>query len=114
MREKQGVFLYQLHIVRVYNIGDVDFHSPRMQNKSLRDLIMDIRVDEPGSSWNLFRSCDSQPDGAVLLTFLSTNDALAFQIAQNLLAYLRFTNPPEYQDAITNGFGMPARIHRET
>ena len=113
MREKQGVFLYQLHIVRVYNIGDVDFHSPRMQNKSLRDLIMDIRVDEPGSSWNLFRSCDSQPDGAVLLTFLSTNDALAFQIAQNLLAYLRFTNPPEYQDAITNGFGMPARIAAE-
>ena len=102
-RHRQGVFLHVLRNNRVYTLGDIDFRSPRMQNKSIRDLIMAIPSNSTPSR-NLFLSCDKQPDGATVLTFLSKNQEEAYSRAQNLLAYLRFTNPTSFWQSITEAF----------
>ena len=102
-RQRQGVFLHVLRNNRVYTLGSIDFRSPRMGNKSIRDLIMTIPSNSDPSR-NLFLSCDKQPDGATVLTFLSKNQEEAYSRAQNLLAYLRFTNPPTYWQTITDAF----------
>lgn len=102
-RQRQGVFLHVLRNNRVYTLGSIDYRSPRMGNKSIRDLIMAIPSNSDPSR-NLFLSCDKQPDGATVLTFLSKNQEEAYSRAQNLLAYLRFTNPPTYWQTITDAF----------
>jgi hypothetical protein len=102
-RDRQGIFLHQLKQSYTFHVQSLDFKSHRLGNQSLRDLIMKLRVDSPTSK-QLFHSCDLMLDGSVSLTFLGKHESIGFQKSHNLLAYLRFTNPPEYHDAITECF----------
>lgn len=102
-RERQGIFLYQLRAVRIYTLGDIDVRSKHWNNKTMRDLIMALTIDA-SSSRRLFLSCDMQYDGAIVLQLFKDNETVGYHKAHNLLAYLRFTNPPEFHDAITKAF----------
>jgi hypothetical protein len=102
-RERQGLFLHQLRQTKVFTIGSLDFKSNKIGNQSLRDLILKLKVDGPDSP-QLYFSCDMQVDGGVLVTFLEKHNSIGHHKSQNLLAYLRYTNPPEYHDHITSCF----------
>lgn len=56
-----------------------------------------------------FVACEPQFDGATVLSFFQGNADEAYNRIHNLLAFLRFTNPPEFHLGITNSFSASAQ-----
>lgn len=111
LRERQGVFSLQVKSTRVFTLNNIDFRSPRLDSYSMRDLIMKIKTRD-GSGRNLFISCDYQRfDQSVVMTFLNKHSTEAYSVSQNLLAFLRFTNPVSYTAGINHGF-IPDEVDR--
>ena len=107
LRIRHGCFLSEIRNSRSWTIENVAFRSSRLNDQSLRDLILNIRVSTDATK-QLFIACEPQDDGGTVFTFFESFTDEAYNRIHNLLAFLRFTNPT-IADGITQGFSRSAQ-----
>ena len=70
------------------DIGQLDWKEPKLNNRSLRDLIMGINSRNPDTPGTLFRGVGQDWKGRFIFLYLSNKAGEAGMIADSIIPYL--------------------------
>ena len=95
LRVRQCNFLQMVQGCPNDDIGQLDWKEPKLNNQSLRDLIMGINSDNPATPGTLFHGVGQDWKGRFVFSYLANKAGEAAMIADGIIPYLMHHHGPD-------------------